>query len=111
MSQKRIARELQDLKKESLPDGCSAAPQDDSIFEWNATIRTLSLSYYLYSLAIYWLGQERNRGSTRVSIWEWGVQFTHHFTTRLSIQTPQSCIHDKDLSCEYQHSGWDLSWV
>jgi len=38
MSQKRIARELQDLKKDSLPDGCSASPQDDSIFEWNATI-------------------------------------------------------------------------
>ncbi|GAA5929038.1 uncharacterized protein JCM15063_004028 [Sporobolomyces koalae] len=38
MSQKRIARELADLKKESLPPGCTAGPQDDSIFEWNATI-------------------------------------------------------------------------
>jgi len=49
MSQKRIARELQDLKKDSLPDGCSASPQDDSIFEWNATIG----NYLLDTLPLY----------------------------------------------------------
>ncbi|GAA6005869.1 hypothetical protein JCM11491_004041 [Sporobolomyces phaffii] len=38
MSQKRIARELADLKKDALPPGCSAGPRDDSIFDWDATI-------------------------------------------------------------------------
>lgn len=38
MSQKRIARELADLKKEQLPPGCTAGPRDESIFEWDATI-------------------------------------------------------------------------
>ncbi|GAA6062644.1 hypothetical protein JCM10212_003456 [Sporobolomyces blumeae] len=38
MSQKRIARELKDLENDSLPDGCTAGPVDDSIFDWKASI-------------------------------------------------------------------------
>jgi hypothetical protein len=37
MSQKRIARELADLKKDT-PPGVVCQPRDDSIFEWDATI-------------------------------------------------------------------------
>ncbi|BGP14356.1 hypothetical protein JCM10213_004483 [Rhodosporidiobolus nylandii] len=39
MSQKRIAKELADLKKEALPPGCSAGPLDDgNVYEWTATV-------------------------------------------------------------------------
>ncbi|KAK4051891.1 hypothetical protein OIV83_002596 [Microbotryomycetes sp. JL201] len=38
-SAKRIAREIQDVKKESLPPGCTAAPiADDKLFDWRGQI-------------------------------------------------------------------------
>ncbi|GAA5947874.1 hypothetical protein JCM3765_001123 [Sporobolomyces pararoseus] len=38
MSQKRIAKELADLKKDTPPGVTCAPSRDDSIFEWDATI-------------------------------------------------------------------------
>lgn len=39
MSQKRIAKELRDLKKDALPQGCEAGlVSDDNVYEWAATI-------------------------------------------------------------------------
>ncbi|GAA5821498.1 hypothetical protein JCM11251_004651 [Rhodosporidiobolus azoricus] len=39
MSQKRIAKELNDLRKDQLPPGCSAGPvDDDNVYEWEASI-------------------------------------------------------------------------
>ncbi|KAM0788334.1 hypothetical protein ACM66B_001476 [Microbotryomycetes sp. NB124-2] len=39
MSAKRIAREIQDVKKEALPPGCTAAPiADDKLFDWRGQI-------------------------------------------------------------------------
>ncbi|GAA5954528.1 hypothetical protein JCM21900_005977 [Sporobolomyces salmonicolor] len=56
MSQKRIARELADLKKDALPPGCQAGPVDDAnSFEWRATIEGPPDSPYengVFNLAI-----------------------------------------------------------
>ncbi|ORY79264.1 ubiquitin carrier protein [Leucosporidium creatinivorum] len=39
MSAKRIAREILDVKKEALPEGCTAGPKSDkSVYEWIAQI-------------------------------------------------------------------------
>ncbi|GAA5821428.1 hypothetical protein JCM3770_007078 [Rhodotorula araucariae] len=39
MSQKRIAKELNDLKKDALPQGCDAGViSDDNVYEWHASI-------------------------------------------------------------------------
>ncbi|KAK4058361.1 hypothetical protein OIO90_000519 [Microbotryomycetes sp. JL221] len=39
MSAKRIAREIQDVRKEPLPPGCTAAPvADDKLFDWRGQI-------------------------------------------------------------------------
>ncbi|GAA5856313.1 hypothetical protein JCM9279_006419 [Rhodotorula babjevae] len=39
MSSKRIAKELNDLKKEALPQGCEAGlVSDDNVYEWAASI-------------------------------------------------------------------------
>ncbi|BGP01194.1 Ubiquitin carrier protein [Rhodotorula toruloides ATCC 204091] len=39
MSAKRIAKELNDLKKDALPQGCTAGPaSDENVYEWSASI-------------------------------------------------------------------------
>lgn len=44
MSSKRIAKELNDLKKEALPQGCEAGlVSDDNVYEWAASIGALPL--------------------------------------------------------------------
>lgn len=39
MSAKRIAKELNDLKKDALPQGCTVGPAlDENVYEWSASI-------------------------------------------------------------------------
>lgn len=87
MSSKRIAKELNDLKKEALPQGCEAGlVSDDNVYEWAASIGASSLSIPVLSVSARKLTRlplVLCRGTARLALRRRRLQPPHHAPARV----------------------------